>query len=199
MLDFYHSEVFTYTEQGVRYTEGDSVSSSTLVTSHTPADGSTSWMRGTVGFWHTPRTDGGRQSSIKTSTSTFGLRRFAYANGRFYIAIDEPGGVDRVDVYSNGEQVEDAEFDLTVGSDPIDIAAGPNGLLYVLGGGAVFAYTTSGQPVSGAHFDLSADNGDPVGIAYANGRFYVADDDADKVFAYSTEGRRVESRRPDMQ
>ena len=122
----------------------------------------------------------------------------AYSNGRVYIAFDGDSiGVDddRVEVYANGERVRDAEFDLTLGRDPIDIAAGPNGTLYVLGGGAVFAYTNSGDPVSGAHFDLAADNGDPVAITYANGRFYIADDDADKVFAYTAEGQRAESQR----
>ena len=93
------------------------------------------------------------------------------------------------------ERVEDAEFDLTLGRDPIDIAAGPNGRLYVLGGGAVFAYTNSGDPVSGAHFDLAADNSNPAAITYANRRFYIADNDAGKVFAYTAEGQRAESQR----
>ena len=117
----------------------------------------------------------------------------AYANGRFYVTIDNlVGGMDRVDVYQGGERDVERGFDLTVGSEPQDITVGHNGVLYILGGGAVFAYRPSGDPVDGAHFDLAAANGTPTAIVYANDRLYVADRDAATVFAYTVQGQAVE-------
>ena len=136
-------------------------------------------------------TDGRRTPVLEYD---FDLRRSGancidYADGRFYVGHER-----RVDVYQAGELVAEAGFDLTVGRDPIDIAAGPNGLLYILGGGAVFAYRPSGEPVANAHFDLAVDNGDPVAITHANGRFYIVDGTdlfAPLVFAYTVQGQPV--------
>ena len=196
VLDGFHDEVFTYTAQGARHSEGDFP-----VVEYA---GDIAYANGRLYVLDESNdkvlaytTDGRRTPVVDHDFDINDIwsKGIAYANGRFYVAVDEPINADRVEVYANGERVAGAEFDLTLGRDPVDIAAGPNGRLYVLGGGAVFAYTTSGDPVSGAHFDLAADNGAPVAITYANGRFYVADDDADKVFAYTAEGQRAESQR----
>ncbi|MYK50669.1 MAG: hypothetical protein F4032_02755 [Gemmatimonadetes bacterium] len=59
----------------------------------------------------------------------------------------------------------------------------------------VYAYTVSGQRVADADFDLAEDNIDPFGIAYANDRFYVAnnsDSETNKVYAYTVSGQRDE-------
>lgn len=190
VLDYVDDEVFTYTAQGARDAEGD-FPVVEFADDVAYAGGRLYVLDGVNRKVLAYTTDGRRTPVVDhdfdIDSDAAGI---AYSNGRVYIAYG-----DRVHVYANGERVRDAEFDLTLGRDPIDIAAGPNGRLYVLGGGAVFAYTASGDPVSGAHFDLAADNGDPVAIAYANGRFYVADDDADKVFAYTAEGQRAESQR----
>ena len=45
-------------------------------------------------------------------------------------------------------------------------------------------------PTEGEDFDLDRDNGTSAGIAYTNGRFYVADWIRDKVYAYRTNGER---------
>ena len=117
----------------------------------------------------------------------------AYADGLFYVAMDSiTNEANRVDVYQNGERIEGGGFDLTVGDEPIDIAAGPNGLLHILGGRAVFAYRPSGDPVGDAHFDLAAANGEPMAITYGNGGFYVTDSEAAMVFAYTAQGLPVE-------
>ena len=199
VLDSFHHEVFTYTAQGARRTEGD-FSVVEYAEDIAYADG---WfyVLDSVNRKALAYTTDGRRTPVVGYDFDIDrglgdrLKGVAYANGRVYIAFDNVLSGDRIEAYSNGERVEGAEFNLTVGGDPIDVAAGPNGRLYVLGTGAVFAYTTSGEPVSDAHFDLAVDNGDPVAIAYANGRFYVADDDADKVFAYTAEGQRAESQR----
>ena len=199
VLDWYHDEVFTYTAQGARHSEGDFP----VVEYADDVAYANGWLYVLDGINDKvlAYTTDGRRTPVVDHDFDIDRRGYydaegiAYSNGRVYIAFDGSGTDDRVEVYANGERVEDAEFDLTLGRAPIDIAAGPNGRLYVLGGGAVFAYTTSGDPLSGAHFDLAADNGAPVAITYANGRFYVADDDADKVFAYTAEGQRAESQR----
>ena len=194
VLDYVDDEVFTYTAQGARHTEGDFP----VVEFADDVAYAGGWLYVLDGINDKVlayTTDGRRTPVVDHDFDIDDWAEgIAYSNGRVYIAFDG-SSYDRVEVYANGERVEDAEFDLTLGGDPIDIAAGPNGTLYVLGGGAVFAYRASGDPVSGAHFDLAADNGDPVAITYANGRFYVADDDADKVFAYTAEGQRAESQR----
>ena len=199
VLDLLRDEVFTYTAQGARHAEGDFP----VVEYAADIAYANGWLYVLDGINANVlayTTDGRRTPVVDHDFDIDGgygyeAEGIAYSNGRVYIAFDSLGTDDRVEVYANGERVEDAEFDLTLGRAPIDIAAGPNGRLYVLSGNAVFAYRASGDPVSGAHFDLAADNGDPVAIAYANGRFYVADDDADKVFAYTAEGQRAESQR----
>ena len=55
------------------------------------------------------------------------------------------------------------------------------------------SFTITVQPVGGPttdNFDLHPDNGDVEGIAYASSRFYVADSDDDKVYAYTAIGQR---------
>ena len=59
------------------------------------------------------------------------------------------------------------------------------------GVGKVYAYTASGQRESAVDFDLDEDNGDPSGIAFANGRFHVVDLVDDKVYAYTVSGARA--------
>ena len=54
----------------------------------------------------------------------------------------------------------------------------------------VYAYTASGVRDAAADFYLHADNGFPIGMTYANGRFYVVDADDDKVYAYADSGER---------
>ena len=44
-------------------------------------------------------------------------------------------------------------------------------------------YTSSGQRVKNAEFDLHSNNDDPTGIMYANNRFYMLDED-EKVYVY---------------
>lgn len=131
-------------------------------------------------------------SSLAGGLATGLATGIAYADGLFYVAIDSLVNANRVDVYQNGERIEGGGFELTVGDEPIDIAAGPNGLLHILGGSAVFAYRPSGDPVGDAHFDLAAANGEPTAITYGNGRFYVTDSEAAMVFAYTAQGQPVE-------
>lgn len=195
VLDYFHNGVFTYTAQGARHPAGD-FNVVQYIDSITYGDGRLYVLVGLNEKVLAYTTDGRRTPVVDYDFDIGGdggsfAQGIAYSNGRVYIAFDSLVGTDRVEVYSDGEHIEGEGFDLTLGRDPIDIAAGPDNLLYVLGDGAVFAYTKSGQPESRAHFDLTSGNGDPVAIAYANGRFYIADDDADKVFAYTTGGQRA--------
>ena len=54
----------------------------------------------------------------------------------------------------------------------------------------VIAGSGPGGLPSGENFDLESANGDPRGITYANGRFYVMDWRDDKVYAYTATGQR---------
>ncbi len=188
--DLHHDGVFAYTADGERWAERDFPTVELTLGGFTDDD-ERLYLLDVSNDRVLAYTTGGRRTPVVEYDFTLrgrGVERcIGYANGRFYVAFD-----DGVDVYEDGELVEEAGFDLTVGRDPIDIAAGPNGLLYILGGGAVFAYQPSGDPVGDAHFDLAADNGDPKGIVYANRRFYVADGDARMVFAYTARGQLVE-------
>ena len=56
--------------------------------------------------------------------------------------------------------------------------------------GKVYAYTAVGARDADKDFDLSLDNGEPEGIAYADGRFFVVDDAGGKVYAYHPSGAR---------
>lgn len=198
VLDYFHNEVFTYTAQGARHATGD-FNVVQYTDSITYGDGRLYVLVGLNEKVLAYTTDGRRTPVVGYDFDIGGdvgsaAQGIAYSHGRVYIAFDSLVDTDRVEVYSDGEHVEGEEFDLTLGREPIDIVAGPDDLLYVLGDGAVFAYTKSGQPESRAHFDLTSGNGDPVAIAYANGRFYIADDDAAKVFAYTTGGQRAVAR-----
>lgn len=188
--DLHHDGVFAYTADGERWAERDFPTVELTLGGFTDDD-ERLYLLDVSNDRVLAYTTGGRRTPVVEYDFTLrgrGVERcIGYANGRFYVAFD-----DGVDVYEDGELVEEAGFDLAVGRDPIDIAAGPNGLLYILGGGAVFAYQPSGDPVGDAHFDLAADNGDPKGIVYANRRFYVADGDARMVFAYTARGQLVE-------
>ena len=56
--------------------------------------------------------------------------------------------------------------------------------------GGVRITVAESAPVEGEDFELDRDNGASAGIAYANGRFYVADWIDDKVYAYRANGER---------
>ena len=51
----------------------------------------------------------------------------------------------------------------------------------------VYAYQATGQRDSASDFDLNPDNDDARGITFANDRFYVVDEEDDKVYAYSAD------------
>jgi hypothetical protein len=55
----------------------------------------------------------------------------------------------------------------------------------------VYGYTSSGQRVEDADFDLAGNNDDPSGITYANDQFYVLDALDEKVYVYTSAGQRV--------
>ncbi len=58
----------------------------------------------------------------------------------------------------------------------------------------VYVYTSSGQRVESADFDLDIENKNAGGITYANNRFYVVDNSRDdKVYVYTNSGQRVEN------
>ena len=57
--------------------------------------------------------------------------------------------------------------------------------------GKVYAYTASGERDAAADFDLDGGNRFPAGIAFADGRFHVADSIDDKVYAYTASGERA--------
>ncbi len=50
--------------------------------------------------------------------------------------------------------------------------------------------TVSASQMESTGFDLANENGNPEGIVFANDRFYVVDDDDDKVYAYQATGQR---------
>ena len=60
----------------------------------------------------------------------------------------------------------------------------------VFGAGKVYAFSASGERDATADFELDPDNRGAVAIAYANGRFYIADEFELKVFAYTVSGQR---------
>lgn len=191
--DRYHDQLFAYSAAGERWQAGD-FPVANITFGGFADDDERLYLLDTSNDRVLTYTTDGRRTPVLEYDFDFrggGLSNcIGYAGGRFYVGYE-----DRVDVYQAGELVTEAGFDLTVGSDPIDIAAGPNGLLYVLGGGAVFAYRPSGEPVADAHFDLAVNNGDPVAITQANGRFYVldvTDARAPLVFAYTAQGQPVE-------
>ncbi|MYF75542.1 MAG: hypothetical protein F4175_19865 [Gemmatimonadetes bacterium] len=77
-------------------------------------------------------------------------------------------------------------------SDPFSITYA-NDRFYVLDPSdvKVYAYTSSGQRVEDADFDLAGNNNDPSGITYANDQFYVPDAEDEKVYVYTIAGQRV--------
>jgi len=102
VLDSYHDEVFTYTAQGARHAEGDFP----VVEYANDIAYAHGWLYVLTGltprYWHTPRTDGERQSSTTTSTSTAAMkpresptRTWGYSRGGGVWAVvgrSEPGG-----------------------------------------------------------------------------------------------------------
>ena len=120
----------------------------------------------------------------------------AYANGRFHIVdyID-----DKVYAYrADGQRDAWADFDLHANN------GSPYGIVFADGrfhvvdyqDNKVYAYRVDGQRDEAADIALNWDYGVypyptrpyPYGIAYADGRFYVVDLNADKVLAYGTDG-----------
>ena len=84
-----------------------------------------------------------------------------------------------------------ATFDIASTTAPWGIVSGNRDrTVWVSNGGSgandkVFAYTKAGVRQTGKEFDLASDNTDPRGMHYT-GDIYVADDDADKIFAYDS-------------
>ncbi len=111
-----------------------------------------------------------------------------FANGRFYVA---DWIRDQAYAYTaSGQRDAAADFDLGPGNDRPDKITFAYGRFYVLDRtSAIYAYTASGQRDAAADFDL-APNGNPEGIAFANGRLHVPDEWDDKVFAYTASGQR---------
>ena len=109
----------------------------------------------------------------------------AYANGRFYIA---DANDQKVYAYTErGERDAAADFDLGF-YHAAGIAYG-DGRFYVVtnrrGGDKAYAFTTSGERDAAADFDLVGDNGYPQAATVADGRLYVVDSVADRVFVYA--------------
>ena len=115
---------------------------------------------------------------------------FTYADGRFYFF--NPSNSTVYAFTESGRHDPTADFEL----DDADFFLGityTDGRFYFTSenwtGGKVHAYTASGQQDPAADFDLPNGNAAPVGIAYANGRFYVSDAPDQKVYAYTASGQ----------
>ena len=132
-----------------------------------------------------------------------------YANNRFYVADAGELGVNvsgngKVYVYTNsGQRVASADFVLDRNNGfPFGITYANNRFyvtdigdlnVNVSGDEKVYVYTSSGQRVASADFDLDRANSLPLGIIYANNRFYVTDRADAKVYVYTSSGQRVAS------
>ena len=142
----------------------------------------------------TPAAAAGDFDFIADNRSPVGL---AHRNDHFYVvdASDQ-----KVYVYDEaGQHVAALDFDLAADTHtPAGISHG-DGRFYVvdeldfLDGESrrkVFVYDASGQHLPAADFELPAGAREPIGIAYANGRLFVADTWTDKVYAHRTSGER---------
>ncbi|MDE0556386.1 MAG: hypothetical protein OXI24_19405, partial [Candidatus Poribacteria bacterium] len=126
-----------------------------------------------------------------------------YTNGRFYVIHpDRPSTV--LAYLSSGQRDSAADFGLAVdvglerpssNMQPIAMTAVNDTLFYVLDTDRrVYVYTVKAPPIPTIEgFDLVDDNNNPLGITYANNRFYVVEDAEDtqeaKVYAYSFDGK----------
>ncbi len=102
----------------------------------------------------------------------------------------------RVTVGGGGGGGGTPSFDLDSNNDVASDITYANNRFYVLDNGdkKVYAYSSSGQRIPSADFNLSSDNnGDSYSITYANNRFYVVDLDDAKVYVYSSSGQHISS------
>ncbi|MXX63016.1 MAG: hypothetical protein F4112_15915 [Holophagales bacterium] len=131
------------------------------------------------------------------------LEGITYADGRLYVVGGRPARAYAYDL--DGQRLDQNDFPLAALSA---IAGSSTGItyaddrLYVVDQFAkkVIAYFPNGKRPLFSGFDLDPDNRVAYGITYAKGRFlglfdrfFVVDALAEKVFAYSERGRRVES------
>ncbi len=133
-------------------------------------------------------------SGDRVAEADFDLVRYptgiVYAEGRFFVA-----GYDTVSAYTaSGTRLPEADFNLSY-NDGNRIAHGityADDRFFILDWAAhrVFAYTTAGTRIPEADFNLYEDNDWPKGIVYAEGQFFVTNEDG-KVFAYTASGDRV--------
>ena len=139
------------------------------------------------------RGDGGRSSSRdfslgpRFSGAAYGL---AYGDGFFWVMSVRTGGCNRSAVFaydSAGVRVPSRDFGwfFNYCSGGIRYVSG---VLHLIGGGTVYAYTVAANRVASRDFRLDPHNRSPQGIAYADGFFYVVDLVADAVFAYPEPG-----------
>ncbi len=137
--------------------------------------------------------DSGSGGSFDLHKDHSNSRGIAYANDRFYIFrwLDN-----KVYAYTRtGQRDPNNDFDLTPNIfGPIHRFAFANGRFYVFhvhgADGKLFAYTITGQRDASRDLELHANNSSPRGIAYADGRFYVVDQQDSKVYAYAASGDR---------
>ncbi len=125
-----------------------------------------------------------------------------YALGRFYVVNGSRGSTNTT-VYaygSDGSRTASADFTL----DSVGMTESHSRITYALGyfyvvrdssdnlsRARVHAYASGGSRTASEDLTLDAQNGDPTGMTYAGGRFYVLDTGDDKVFAYDGDGSRV--------
>ncbi len=146
--------------------------------------------------------DVGAVFQLRATVSNRGKSRSAATTLRYYRSDDDTISVADSEVGSEAVDPLDAagtrEFSIEV------TAPSSSGTHYygacvdaVFGESASRSNCSSGVRVSvaggvttGGDFDLARDNGAPQGIAHANGRFYVPDHTAYKVYAYATNGQR---------
>ena len=112
-----------------------------------------------------------------------------HANGLFYV-LDWDRSPSKVHVYTtSGQRRASSDFDLErYRSGGITYA---EGLLYLStwsGASSVHAYTTSGTRRADNDFDLDPANSSTFGMDYDGRRFYVLDDDDNRVFIYPSVG-----------
>ena len=112
----------------------------------------------------------------------------AYANGRLYVVNHDQ----RVYAYNPEAIFNDPPgIDDGNNSHPAGIAHA-NDLFYIADGNdrKVYAYTTLGERVAEADFDLDSRHRNPNRMVFANNRLYIVDGDDRKVYAYTTFGER---------
>jgi len=148
------------------------------------------------------RADGQRDTSadFALSDSSFDPQGITYTGGRFYV-VNEVGH--KVFAYGvDGTRDSAADFGLYDINDTFNPF--PRGITHnnvwddfnvVDRNGTVYNYHLPIQPNAWSGFPMHADNTDPVGITYANERFYVVDNEDHKVYVY----RAVNRGRPEEQ